>query len=50
MNAAGLSCENCQFEYDELHHTYEKKNQLFTRAWIEEHRLRTRLGQDQDCG
>jgi sugar phosphate isomerase/epimerase len=25
MNAAGISCENCQFEYDELHDTYEKK-------------------------
>jgi len=25
MNAAGISCENCQFEYDELHNTYEKK-------------------------
>jgi sugar phosphate isomerase/epimerase len=25
MNAAGISCENCQFEYEELHGSYEKK-------------------------
>ncbi|MFL6351055.1 MAG: sugar phosphate isomerase/epimerase family protein [Bryobacteraceae bacterium] len=25
MNAAGISCQNCQFEYDELHGSYDKK-------------------------
>jgi sugar phosphate isomerase/epimerase len=25
MHAAGISCENCQFEYDELHGSYQKK-------------------------
>jgi hypothetical protein len=25
MKAAGISCENCQYEYNEIHDTYEKK-------------------------